>query len=161
MSLFVYRPVKKQHTAPLKTIKCKLKIYIEIWIFLNSPYWKKDLLHVCPLYVPAVTKVQHDPYFTGFSISLRLKHWITYLISANYTQAQSLIPAVDIEQLAVVNYFFTILPGKPSQTSVKRRSASSKSIHPKPWALTSHIFFFYEIHGVIICFLHDLLVIRT
>lgn len=71
------------------------------------------------------------------SISLWRKHCITYLIPANYTQAQSLIEAVDIEQPAVVIYFFTILPGKPSQTSVKQRSVSSKSIHPEPWALTS------------------------
>lgn len=71
------------------------------------------------------------------SISLWRKRCITYLIPANYTQAQSLIEAVDIEQPAVVIYFFTILPGKPSQTSVKQRSVSSKSIHPEPWALTS------------------------
>lgn len=70
-------------------------------------------------------------------ISLWRKRCITYLIPANYTHAQSLIEAVDIEQPAVVIYFITILPGKPSQTSVKQRSVSSKSIHPEPWAVTS------------------------
>lgn len=71
-----------------------------------------------------------------WAIPLGQKHWITHLISTNYTQTQSLIQAVDIEQPAVVNYFFTILSRKSSQASVGRRSVSSKSILPELWALT-------------------------
>lgn len=73
------------------------------------------------------------PPFPG--CSLRLQPCVTHLKSANYTHAQSLIEAVDIEQPAVVNYFFAILPGKATRTSVKQRSVSLKSIHPEPRAL--------------------------
>lgn len=73
------------------------------------------------------------PLFPG--CSLWLQPCVTHLKSANYTHAQSLIEAVDIEQPAVVNYFFAILPGKATQTSVKQRSVSLKSIHPALRAL--------------------------
>lgn len=96
--------------------------------------------------------LKHE-WFLSFSpfpgCSLWLQPCVTHLKSANYTQAQSLIEAVDIEQPAVVNYFFAILPGKAMQTSVKQRSVSLKSIHPDPlW----HDFNHYKRYVVLILF---------
>lgn len=93
------------------------------------------------------------PPFFFHGCSLRLQLCVTHLISANYTQAQSLIQAVDIEQPAVVNYFFTILPGKAAQTSVKQRSVSLKSIHPGPLSSNKpYDFHHYNRHALIILF---------
>lgn len=111
----------------------------------------KDTTHSSNAEAGEVSLPPYPPphFFHGWSLWLQL--CVTHLISANYTQAQSLIQAVDIEQPAVVNYFFTILPGKAAQTPVKQRSVSLKSIHPGPRAPTSRIHR-YNRHELIILF---------
>lgn len=60
-------------------------------------------------------------FFCLSHISLGLTYWLTYIISTNYTEAQSLVQTVDTEQTAVVYYHFTALPGKPWQAPAEER----------------------------------------
>lgn len=48
------------------------------------------------------------------------KNEVTYIISSNWAETQSLIQAINIEQLAEVNYFFTVLSGETLPASTRR-----------------------------------------